>query len=68
LTSVIIPSSVTSIGDWAFFETKLTSVTLPAKVKAEENAFPGNLGTVYNDGKQAGTYRSSDSGKTWARQ
>gem|GEM_PF-3324933 len=32
LTSVIIPSSVTSIEDWTFLRNHLTSVTIPANV------------------------------------
>jgi hypothetical protein len=34
-----------------------------------ENSFDGNLVDVYTSGgSRAGTYRSSDGGRTWARQ
>jgi len=32
LTSIEIPASVTSIGDWAFYRTAITSITIPASV------------------------------------
>jgi hypothetical protein len=40
LTSVTIPNSVTTMGDWAFYATGLTSVTIPNSVTTMgENAF-----------------------------
>lgn len=42
LTSVTIPSSVTSIGDWSFCDAKLTSVTIPSSVTSiGQSAFVG---------------------------
>ena len=45
LTSIIIPSSVTSIGEWAFYGTGLTSVTIPNSViSIGESAFKKCVG------------------------
>jgi hypothetical protein len=69
LTSVIIPTSVTSITSRAFADNSwLTSVTLPANVNLN-NAF-GNesyLDNTYNSGgKKAGTYVLSKNGRSWS--
>ena len=43
ITSVIIPESVTAIGDWAFFGNNLTNITIPASVNSiGSNAFTYN--------------------------
>jgi hypothetical protein len=69
LTNVIIPGSVAVIGDYAFWENQLTNVTIPANVNVVGDPFPGNLADVYTSGgSRAGTYRSSDGGRTWVRQ
>ena len=50
LTSVTIPNSVTSIGDYAFAETGLTSVTIPNSVTSIGNAafaYCENIENVY---------------------
>jgi TolB-like protein len=69
LTSVNIGNKVTAIGEGAFTYNQLTMVTLPANVNINSKAFDGDLATVYTrGGRRAGTYISSDSGKTWRRQ
>jgi hypothetical protein len=61
---------VTAIGDWAFAESALTSVSIGANVQVaggEYPSFDGNFAEVYDEaGKQAGTYRFSSG--TWKRQ
>ena len=43
ITSVVIPNTVKSIGDYAFFDNKLTEVTIPSSVTSIGNyAFAGN--------------------------
>jgi hypothetical protein len=71
LTSVIIPSSVTEIGDGAFSENQLTSVSIGADVSLGwRSTFPGNLDAVYitTNKKAAGTYTFNDYGSTWKKQ
>ena len=71
--SVTIPDSVSTIGDSAFNSNPLTSVTIGADVElvdGDYSSFPGNLGSVYNDGgKLAGTYTRPDtSSSVWTKQ
>jgi hypothetical protein len=69
LESVTIPDSVTSIVGGAFLSNPLTSVTMPANVTVDNSyAFPGDLVTVYNAGKAAGTYTRESTGATnWTK-
>ena len=47
LTSVTIPNSVTSIGDYAFSGSGLTSITIPNSVTSiDDNAFDGCIGLI----------------------
>jgi hypothetical protein len=53
-----------------FTNNPLTSVTIGAGVTLGDGTFPGDLGTVYdNGGKKKGTYtRSSTTNTTWSKQ
>jgi hypothetical protein len=69
LAGVTIPHSVKTIGERAFADNQLTSVTIGTNVAIAADAFPGNLAEIYtNANKAAGTYISSDNGKTWSKQ
>jgi len=55
--SITIPDRITRIGNNAFKNNLLISVTIGANVEIEDNAIPGNFANVYNSlGKVAGTY------------
>jgi hypothetical protein len=60
---VTIPYGVTHIGDGAFFQSGLTSVTLPASVSTERNAFQGNPLTSITIGANKG-FDSSTFGRS----
>jgi hypothetical protein len=50
LTSVTIPSSVTSIGEFAFRGCdSLTTITLSRRTQVEEDAFPSSARITYRD-------------------
>jgi hypothetical protein len=50
LTSVTFPPSVTSIGDYVFFDCPdLTSVTLSSRTQVGKDAFPANVRIQYKD-------------------
>jgi len=78
LVGITIPSSVTSIGDYAFYScTSLTSVTFATGSNISDDnfgddAFPeedgggDTLKTAYSTGK-AGTYTRETNGSTWTK-
>ncbi|MDR2702429.1 MAG: leucine-rich repeat domain-containing protein [Spirochaetaceae bacterium] len=50
MASINIPSSVTTIGDYAFYQCEnLTSVTLSRRTKIGEGAFPASARITYRD-------------------
>jgi len=70
LRSITIPDSVKIIEDWAFYCDNLVSVTLGsiAQNNFYENAFNGNLRTVYfNTGSGAGTYTRAIRSDNWVK-
>jgi hypothetical protein len=70
LTSLIIPSSVTSIGGSAFSSNSLTSVTIGANVWLDVGinpSFNNWFGNFYNNnGKKAGMYTYNKSTEQWS--
>jgi hypothetical protein len=67
LSSIVIPDSVTSIGEQVFFgNNNLTSITLPANVQLETDALPCQAAYEEN-GKQAGTYTLKNGNWTYRR-
>jgi hypothetical protein len=63
LASVTIPGNVTSIGNSAFVGNPLTSVKIGENVTLD-NSFGSDFETVYDIGKQAGTYGRRDTNRT----
>ena len=69
LTTVVIPSRITSIGKNAFSGNPLVSVTIGANVNVDDEAIPGNFAKAYNSyGKAAGTYtRPNSNSEAWEK-
>lgn len=69
-TTIIIPESVTTIEDYAFYNcTSLTSITIGSGVGIHDEAFDTNFKTVYEaEGQAAGTYEYDGTTGTWVNQ
>jgi hypothetical protein len=67
ITSVIIPNSVTRIGEKVFHMDPLTKITIGSGVNIAQNAFRNNFVDFYSSqGRKAGTYIWT--GRLWKRE
>jgi TolB-like protein len=65
LVSVVIPNSVTSIGEGAFHGNELTSITIGENVTLGKNAFANGFEEYYkNNGSRARTYTRQSAGNS----
>ena len=67
ITGIMIPYSVTSIGDRAFGGNQITNIVIGANVNMSSSAFRNRFVDFYNEqGRRAGTYTLSNG--SWRRQ